>query len=128
MARPRTPTPVLKLRGAFKRHPERRAAREREPEVTEPLGDAPEYFNEALRARWDEILDWAPWLRVSDRIEVEEAARLWQDSRDGKASTAERKLLASHLIHLGLTPADRSKVQMPGVPAKPKNAFGALTG
>jgi len=42
MARLRTPTALLELRGAFKRNPNRKQARQGEPLVTAPLADPPE--------------------------------------------------------------------------------------
>ena len=42
MARPRTPTAVLELRGAFKNHPSRLNARKYEPIVTSGLPDPAE--------------------------------------------------------------------------------------
>lgn len=127
MARPRTPTTVLKLRGAFKEHPKREKDRAGEPEVLEPLGLPPENLNEAQAARWREIAGWCAWLTVADRPMVELVARLWQAVRDGDAGAPELKTLVTCLSHLGMTPADRSKVKVPTKP-KAKNQFGALTG
>lgn len=126
--RPRKPTDYLKLVGADKKNPKRFAEQGRhdEPVVTEELGAAPDCLNEAQKARWVEIAGMCPWLRKPDRIVVEETARLWQDVRDGKAKPAERKLLASNLMHLGMMPADRSKVKAPPSNEKPTNAFGKL--
>ena len=127
MARPRLPTTVLNLRGAFKNHPERKKDREGEPEVYEPLGDAPDCLNEAQIARWNEIAGWCSWLTVADRVVVELVARLWQALRDGTAKPPDVKSLLTGLVHLGMTPADRSRIKVPG--KKPKaNKFGALTG
>jgi len=128
MGRPRKPTEYLKLVGADKKNPKRLADRANEPVATEALGEPPDCLNEAQRARWAEIATWCPWLRDADRIGVEEAARLWQDVRDGKAKPTDRKLLASYLMHFGMLPADRSKVQAPPLKPKKKNAFGELTG
>lgn len=116
---------MLNLRGAFKKNPDRAKERENEPEITEPLGDAPESFNESLRARWNEIREWCPWLTVADRAAVELVCRLWQGMRDG--AKPDYKSLLAGLAHLGMTPVDRSKVKVPG--AKPKaNKFGELAG
>lgn len=118
--RKRTPTTVLELRGAFKNHPERKAERVNEPQVTTPLGGAPDVFNEAQRARWSEIAEWCPWLTIADRPVVEMAVRLWQAMRDG--GKPDHKTLLACLAHLGMTPADRSKVKVPPKP-EDKNPY-----
>lgn len=58
MARPRTPTNVLKLRGAFKKDPARGREREDEPIVTEPLGEPPEDWNDWQLKAWANIVSW----------------------------------------------------------------------
>lgn len=116
MGRPRKPTKVLEMRGSFDKDPQRRKAREHEPKVGEPLGDPPQYFNEALAARWLEIADSAYWLRVTHRGLVEQTCLLWQTMRDGKP---DHKSLAQCWSKLGMTPVDESRVVAPE--AKPKS-------
>src|SRR3990172_5104278 len=106
------------MRGAFRAHPERKKAREGEPEVSGGLGKAPDVMDEAEKARWNEIRKWCPWLVVSDRVIVEQTCRLWTLERKGKATTAQSKLLASNLGQLGMTAATRSKVRMPEAPSR----------
>ena len=108
--------------------PKRKKDREGEPEITTPLGPPPANLNEAEQKRWNEIATWCSWATIADRILVEQTSKLWQLSRDNKATIAQEKLLASNLIRLGMTPADRSKVKVPGDKPKAKNAFGALSG
>jgi hypothetical protein len=127
VSRPRKPTQVLKLSGAFKRNPKREKEREGEPEVVEPLGEPPEQLNEAQSARWHEMAGWCSWLTVADRPMVEVVAKLWQAVRDGTASSPDLKTLVACLSHLGMTPVDRSKVKVPGKKPKP-NKFGELAG
>src|SRR2546426_781871 len=130
MGRPRKPTDYLNLVGSDKKNPGRmkEQGRDREPGGTGGLGEPPARLNEAERARWVEIATACPWAKAPDRVAVEETAKLWQLAIDNKASTAERKLLQSYLIHLGMLPADRSKVQVAGDKKPKTNAFGALTG
>lgn len=125
MARPPKPTRVLELTGAFKRHPERKRAREHEPEPPLGIGKPPNSLSESQKARWKEIAKACTWLTVADRTIVEMTARLWQLMRDGAAGVGELKQLAVNLGRLGMTPSDRSKIQVP----KPKpagNRFAAL--
>lgn len=126
MARPRKPTPLLELTGAFQKDPQR--ARPHEPKPAGPLGDPPECFNDepgleakelldraALRAAWHELTGMvaAGVLTISDRWLVELACRTMQQVRKGAALAAERNLLLSCLSRMGLTPADRSRIAVP---------------
>ncbi len=128
MGRPRMPTARLKLVGAFKKNPARLKEREGEPEVATPLGEPPAYFNAARKEAWYEIAARGPWLCDADRFPVERLSVLLVKWRDGEASSAQEKMLDALCIRLGFTPADRSKVKVPGSKAKPANAFGSLTG
>lgn len=122
MSRPRKPTAVLKLEGAFDKNPKRGKEREHEPEVTEPLGDPPEVLDEAVCARWMEIARMCPWATYADRIVVEELAKLWAMSRRADYTPAHGKRLDWCLSRLGLTPSDRSKVKAPPKQAE-KNPY-----
>lgn len=127
--RPRKPTAYLELVGADKKNPKRFEDRANEPRDLGPLGDPPPWLNEAEQARWRNIADWCgKWLTIADRVLVEQTARLWQLCADRKAKPADEKLLASNLIRLGMTPADRSRVNVTGAKKPKSNPFGALTG
>src|SRR3990172_6617424 len=106
------------MRGAFRAHPERREARKGEPEVSRGLGNAPDCMDEAERARWNEIRRIAPWLGESERVLVEQTARLWTWERKGTATTAQMKLLSSNLAQLCMNAAMRSRARMPETPSK----------
>lgn len=84
---------------------------------------APEYLDEAHKARWGDIAGWAPWLMETDRPLVESTCRLWMAIRNGVAKTAEYALFTTNLSKLGMTPVDRSKVQMPAPDAKAKKSL-----
>lgn len=104
------------MRGSFARNPQRKKAREGEPQVSRGIGDPPKHLNEAEQARWEEIRDWCPWLAIADRPLLEQTVRLWMLDRSGKASAADSKLFQSNLIRLGMTPADRSRVKVADAP------------
>lgn len=142
MARNRTNTIVLEMRGAFRKHPERKKEREGEPVVTEPLGDCPEYLSEPEQHAWADIVSTAPTgvLKRSDSIAVEKAASLlalsrqWvvvEDCTGQRYATrpmtdGQHSQLISLLSKFGMTPADRSKVS---VVKEPKlNRFAAVSG
>lgn len=127
MARPRTPTNVLELRGAFKRNPQRRADRADEPQPKGDVGAPPEWLAaDAVRA-WHDIVAVAPGgvLGDTDRIYLEVASELLAlKRRVGVEAIDPAKLnrLETMLGKLGMNPADRSKVKAPGS-GKPKNEF-----
>lgn len=124
MARPRKPTSVLELTGQFKKHPERKRARKDEPTSNGPLGDPPKSFSSAEKSCWVEILELAHQgvLTKADRWAVEVACRIMAKIRakDGGiggrygASNGEVTQLSNLLGRFGMTPADRSKVGVPG--------------
>ena len=115
MSRPRTPTAIQELKGAFRKDPQRR--RPDEPEHNGPLGPPPSGFRDdaELLAIWDELESMVPArvLAKADRWLVELACRTMRDVRHGQALASERNLLLSCLSRMGLTPADRSKIAVP---------------
>jgi phage terminase small subunit len=122
MARPRTPTSVLELKGSFKNHPERKRPHEPKPEGE--LGPAPEHLTDQERATWEEVVRITPArvLTSADRLIVEVTSRLMTKYRaDPTFTAAELSKLISCLARLGLTPSDRSKVAV--VPEKKPNTF-----
>lgn len=126
MGRPRKPTRVLELSGAFKKNPQRRREREGEPEANEPLGDPPDRLDEAERARWIELSRDYTWLGRADRVALEMAARqMAAIIRDG-GKASDYAVLRGYLSDLGGMAGSRSKIKVPGEKTKPKNAFGRL--
>lgn len=129
MARPRIATNIHELKGTFKTHPERRAARENEPVPKAGIGPSPEWFEPNEVEAWDYIVGVMPpgVLGDSDRVHLEVAARLLAYSRTVKISEmSDGKLsrLDAMLGKMGLNPAERSKVKAEKAP--PQNPFSAL--
>ena len=133
--RPRKPTNVLLLSGAKKNHPERLKEREGEPVNKNPIGSPVKFLTKHEKAAWREIVKLSidGVLGEADRLAVEHASRLLVKCRgletyedDGKeikiwASVQEQTLFLRYLSQLGMTPADRSKINIPG--KKEKNPF-----
>lgn len=111
MARPRKPTNVLELKGAFKKNPQR--AR-KDAETVGPLSDPPPHLGGAELHAWREIAEHAPLdvLTDSDRIALELAANLLAQFRLDPLDFPATKLvrLEALLGKFGMTPADRAKV------------------
>ena len=122
MARPRTPTNILKLRGAGKKNPARMRERENEPKPDGGIGSAPEHLSDAQQQIWDELVDIIPpgVLGNTDRIWLERTSQLLDASRnrpDDWTSSKEKDLI-QYLSRLGMSPADRSKVSVPKAPKR----------
>jgi hypothetical protein len=126
MARPRKPTNVLELKGAFKKDPQRK--RPSEPVPTGGIGPAPSALPAKLRVIWDEVVAICPpgVLGNSDRIALEALVRLLNEFRTDYAefSGARMSQLVSLMGRFGLTPSDRSKIVVPK--GKEKNPFANL--
>jgi hypothetical protein len=132
MARPRTPTKILKDKGAFKKNPQRAIERAAEPEVVGRLGKPPAHmlikapasgFQAAERQRkiWYQIARDCDWLDRADRMVVDALCRATDAMNI--ASTANSKNLPSLLAaqrglmsDLGIPQAQRSKVRGAGDP------------
>lgn len=113
MSRPRTPSNILELKGAFEKNPQRRRE---DPKVEIGLGAPPAYFDEDERAIWEEIAASAPAgvLARSDRLCIEMLVPLvLRLRRREPMKAAERAFMLSTLTRIGCTPADRSKVAQP---------------
>lgn len=122
MARPRKPTAVLELSGAFKHDPQR--ARPDEPVPTERPGDAPEYLGEVAGSIWDEMVREGFWLTSADAFLLEIAAKYLAMFRAGIAEPKHSAQLITVLNKLGFGPAERSKIKAPGAKEKPASPFG----
>ena len=112
MGRPRTPSKVLEMRGAFDKNPQRK--RSDEPKPKAGLGNPPKQLAPGAKAVWKELAKHAPEgvFGDSDRIAVEIASVLLAEFREDPAefSAARMARLDSLLGRFGMTPADRSKV------------------
>lgn len=111
MARPRTPTKVLEMRGAFKKNPNR--ARE-DAQAAGELTDPPEHVTDSVLQAWREIVQYAPLgvMTDSDRLSIEVAANLLSQFRADPVEMPAAKLarLEAMLGKFGMSPADRAKV------------------
>ena len=115
MARPRKPTPVLKVIGAFDK--DRSRTREDDIQTGEFPREPPKHLSKEIKATWREIVAVCPLgvLQRSDQFVVEIAASLLAEHRkDPHAMIATRIVqLRVCLGQLGLSPTDRSKLSVP---------------
>jgi hypothetical protein len=126
MARPRLPTAVLELRGAFKNHPSRGKDRADEPKPTTKLGKPPVTFNAGQRKAWLDFETHGFWLTGADRFMVEVAVKLMAQHRANNIEPKEISILVGTLNKLGFGPAERSKIKAPGAKEDKPEGFAAF--
>lgn len=114
MGRPRKPTAVLELKGAFKKDPGRGKARANEPKIDETIGDAPDHLPEDAALIWGDLAAYGTWLTAGDRLMLEIAVRLMSMFRKNELDGGGISKLITALSKLGFNPTDRSKVNAPG--------------
>ena len=119
MPRPRLPTELLELRGAFRKDPQRRRAVG--PKSPIGIGEPPEHLSEGEKAVWRELVANAPAgvLTGADRAVMELLVRLMARFRADWLTGAEFGILKGCLTELGWTPAARSKVIAGATPEAP---------
>lgn len=115
--RPRTPSKILELRGAFKTHPNRRRV---DAEGSAPFNpDPPAHLPQDAVPAWNWIVGRMPKIALfdCDEIPTEISARLlaryWLTGE-----TATLRELRAWLSKLGFSPQDRTK--LPGTPEPPR--------
>ena len=120
---------MLELSGAFKKDPQRAAARSEEPEPSGPVGGPSLAMTETERDAWRWIVDRCPTgvLGNCDEGLLEIAsglrARLVSRKLDDKGAA----LLLRCYTELGMTPASRSKVRSSSAgKVIPLNEFAAV--
>ena len=122
MARHKTPSNVLDLKGSYKKHPERR--NNEEPEGLPLDSKPPKYFDKEHVKHWNDLISRIPDGVVTNSdyyllvigaailAEIEETQGHLPNERIAKFVTISAKL--------GLTPSDRVGLK---VPQKKKNKF-----
>ncbi|MCW7542004.1 hypothetical protein OOT46_29845 [Aquabacterium sp. A7-Y] len=117
MAKSRTPSNVLALRGAFKKDPARGRARQNEPDSNGDVGEPPASMDEEVKACWREIMSLThPGVVCkADRLALEMAAHLLHQLRQANWLMPPGLLTRYETLigKFGMTPADRSKVSAP---------------
>lgn len=121
------PTKILQLNGAYKKDPQRK--REPEPEPSEPVGECPSHLSETHKIIWDEIVNNCVdgVLTIQDRHNLEIIVTGFHDIRHGvetdegikQVGGAERDRVFKQLGKFGMTPVDRTNVQVAKAKEKP---------
>ena len=124
--RPRKPTKVHELSGAYKRNPQRRPKNEPQPEGKfDP--EPPRHLMHLEKECWRQLVAAIPpqVATTADTMLIEQTSILMAMSRIGSVvpmKSSDRGLLLRCLSQLGCTPVDRSKIIVPDAP-KGENAF-----
>jgi hypothetical protein len=113
MPRPRTPTAVLELRGAFKNHPSRLKERKSEPIVSSPLPEPPARLTQLAKSLWLEIRARGFWLTSADQFLVEIAASFMARYRTDDLKSGDVSLLIGLLGKIGFSPNERGRLNLP---------------
>src|SRR4051812_661944 len=123
------PPKALQNEDSLKHDPQRARARENEPAPIGPLGDPPARLSGLQVEAWREVVSVVPdgVLFNADRLLVEKTARLMAREWQGEDLTAaEHNLMLRCFSLMGMTPADRARLNVPRKPERPKNKFAAL--
>jgi hypothetical protein len=106
------PTALLLSNKSLRKHPDRAARRACEPRPELGLGPSPSYMDEAVKARWQELIEIVPAgvLTRMDGPSAELLCILWAEMRRGGMNASNRKTLMALFGKFGLTPAERSRV------------------
>jgi len=121
MPRPRKPTKVLEMQGAYKANPQRKKERVNEPKPDTDIGNPPRGFTAAQKKIWQEMIDITPdgVITRMDRFILEVVSVMlcrFREAYTGRGKplqSSEYGILMRALTSLGMTPADRSKVLVP---------------
>ena len=125
MGRPRKPTAILEASGAFAKNPARGRARANEPKPTAPIGDPPALLAKTAVECWHNLVARVPYpLTNADEHIVALTCHLEARIRNGKAQGWEVGQYTKCLAKLGMSPSDRSNVQMPA--SDEKDPFAAI--
>lgn len=120
MARPKTPTNILELKGAFKKNPNRR--RKEEPKQELPLGNPPTRLKKSVQKIWREISKQAApgVLTFADRQAMELASiaiervrknyDIFDEDGNHVITMNDIKSAMTMLGQFGLTPATRASL------------------
>lgn len=138
MARPKTPTKILELKGSFKKDPQRSRTGEPEPELG--IGEPPKDMSENKAAIWREVDSQlvAGVLTISDRKAFELLVDGLYEIKYGvermhpqtgdlitvPATRLERESVFKMLGKFGMTPSDRANIVVPE--KKQDQKFGNL--
>jgi hypothetical protein len=132
--RPPKPTNLLELSGAYRKNPQRKRAREGEPQPPALPVEMPAKFlifhpaegylkAEKLRSIWDNCMKMWPWITFSDRDALEDYCRLKLMFDEGrKMSGAEMSAMIRIRSELGGTGSGRARL---GVKAAGQGNAGA---
>lgn len=120
MSRPRTPTSVLELSGAFRKNPKRGEERAREPMATGELKPPAQFLRTDISefarylAIWQETVAVCWWLTAAEAGPLESYCRLKDTERRGLAKGPDLTNLFKLYPILGMTQDGRGKFRERG--------------
>jgi hypothetical protein len=114
MGRPRKPTELLELTGAFDKNPSRR--RPVWPKTRKSIGEPPDHLSDEEQLIWAEVMENAPTgvLTSADRFLLARFVQLESKARSKTLTDVQSNQHLRILTLMGWTPADRSRIQSVG--------------
>lgn len=118
------PANVVELKGADKKDPQRfrdrKVSESAAEDMTGKLRSAPEHLDARTVLVWEDVRKTVPWLRDADCFLIESTVKLITKMQyePEEMKAADYSNLRAMLGQLGMTPADRSKVNIVPEPKK----------
>jgi phage terminase small subunit len=119
---PRKSLAAHELSGAIKKNPARFVGRKDQPRSAAGIGAAPKHLTAEEKVVWRDVVKVSPKgvLTAADRLLLEVTCHLVVHFRSGAVIRAsEVAMLLAALGRLGLSPADRAKLNVQPEPPKP---------
>jgi len=113
MGRPRSPTAVPELRGAFTINPGRLKDQKNEPLVTTALPAPPPNLPKPVKLAWLEMQSYGWWLKSADRVLVEIAAVLMARYRIDELKSGDVSQMIGLLGKIGFAPKECGSMNLP---------------
>lgn len=115
--RPRKPTKLLELAGAFKHNPDRAKDRAEEPQPDAPMSATPPgYMSARAKKIWIEWFAVAPpgVMFASDQFSFEQFCELYARCRARRFLVDNKDLMRLEAMYarFGMTPADRTRIKV----------------
>jgi hypothetical protein len=124
MGRLPQPTAMLDTKGSFIRHPEYKRPKEPKPK-SKLTKKAPACLSDDQKLLWKELMTMLPpgVAFSSDKWALEDLVKLKDQSRKNTISETGATRMLAYLGRFGLTPVDRTRIQVEAEPESKLQAF-----
>ena len=114
MGRYPQPSEISEAKGLYRSHPELKPKGQR-PVPSKPIGSPPKHLTADEKAIWKELVKQLPpgVAMYSDRAAMERLVHLFDKQRKHIITIGEGSQLAALFAQFGMTPAARTRIQVP---------------